>query len=119
MFEENLDKDTSDGPDLLGMSIKFVLAADSRESASVARLQATDVVTQATEGASAFGSTPRTVGCTTSAVDTTTNVVTEGQTFENTWNVLLERMELLSKIVADIAQVSNNSSLDSLLLNNR
>ena len=119
MFEENLDKDTSDGPDLLGISIKFVLAANSRESASVARLQATDVVTQATEGASAFGSTPRTVGFTTSAVDTTTNVVTEGQTFANVWNVLLERMELLSKIVADIAEVFCIPRLDSLLLNDR
>ena len=119
MFEENLDKDTPDGPDLLGMSIKFVLAADSRESASVAGLQATDVVTQATEGASAFGSTPRTVGFTTSAVDTTTNVVTEGQTFANVWNVLLERMELLSKIVADIAEVFCIPRFDSLLLNDR
>ena len=101
------------------MTIKFVLAADSRESASVAGLQATDIVTQATEGVSAFGSMPRTVGFTTSAADTTTNVVTEGQTFENTWNVLLERMELLSKIVADIAEVCCIPRLDSLLLNDR
>ena len=119
MFEESLDKDTSDVSDLSGMSIKFVLAADSRESVSVAGLQATDVVTQATEGISAFSPTPRTVGFTTSAVDATTNVVSEVQTFANTWSVLSERMELLRKIVADIAQVSNNSSLDSLLLNNR
>ena len=119
MFEENLDKDTSDGSDLSGMSIKFVLATDSRESASVAGLRATDVVTQATEGASVFGPTPRTVGFTTSAVDTTTTVVTEGQTFANTWNVLLERMELLSKIVADIAEVFGTPRLDSLLLNDR
>ena len=119
MFEENLDKDTSDGTDLSGMSIKFVLATDLRESASVAGLQAADIVTQATEGASAFGSMPRTVGFTTSVVDTTTNVVTEGQTFENTWNVLLERMELLSKIVADVAEVFGIPRLDSLLLNDR
>ena len=119
MFEENLGEDTSDGSDLSGMTIKFVLAADSGESASVAELQATDVVTQATERGNAFGPTPRTVGFTTSAADTTTNVVTEVQAFANTWNVLLERMELLSKIVADIAQVSNISSLDSLLLNDR
>ena len=113
MFEENLDKDTSDGSDLSGMTIKFVFAADSRESTSVAELQATDVVALATERISAFGPTPRTVGFTTSAVDTTTNSVTEVQAFANMWNVLLERMELLSKIVADIAQVSNISSIDS------
>ena len=101
------------------MTIKFVLAADSRESASVAGLQATDIVAPATEGISAFGPMPQTVGFTTSAVGTTTDVVSEVQTFANMWSVLLERMELLSKIVADIAQVSNNSSLDSLLLNNR
>ena len=119
MFEEDLDKDTSDGPDPSGMTIKFVLAADSRESASVAELQATVVVAPATEGISAFGPTLRTVGFTTSAVDMTTNVVTEIQTFANTWNVLLERMELLSKIVADIAQVSDTPSLDLLFLNDR
>ena len=119
MFEENLGKDTSDGSDLSGMTIKFVLAADSCESASVAELQATDGVAPATEGIGAFGPMPQTVGFTTSAVNTTTNVATEVQTFANTWNVLLERMELLSKIVADIAQVSNNSSLDSLFLNDR
>ena len=117
MFEENLDKDTSDGSDLSGMTIKFVLAVDLGESTSVAELQATDVVTEATEGASAFGPTPHAVGFTTSAVDTTTNVVTEVQTFANTWDVLLERMELLSKIVADIAQVSNIPSLNLLCLN--
>ena len=116
MFEENLDKDTSDGSDLSEMSIKFVLAADLGESASVAGLQATDVATQGTEGVSAFGPTPRTVGFTTSAVDATTNVVTEVQTFANTWNVLLERMELLSKIVAGIPQVSSVPSLESLFL---
>ena len=117
MFEENLDKDASDGSDLSGMTIKFVLAVDSRESASMAELQATDIVAPTTEGISAFGPTPRAVGFTTSAVDTTTNVVTKVQTLANTWAVLLERMELLSKIVADIAQVSNIPSLDLLRLN--
>ena len=94
------------------MTIKFVLTANSGESASVAQFQATDVVTQVTEGVSAFCPTPRTAGFTTSAVDATTNAVTEVQTFANAWNVLLERMELLNKIVADIAQVSDISSLN-------
>ena len=112
MLEESLDKDTSDGTDLSGMTIKFVLAADSGESASVVELQATDVVTQVTEAVGAFVPTLRTVGFTTSAVDTTTHVTTEVQTFAQTWNVLLARMELLNKIVADIAQVSDIPSLD-------
>ena len=119
MFEENLGKDTSDGSDLSGMTIKFVLAVDSRESASMAEFQATDIIAPTTEGISAFGPTPQAVGFTTSAVDTTTNIVIEVQTFANTWNVLLERMELLSKIVADIAQVSSIPSLDSSFLNDR
>ena len=119
MFEENLGGDTSDGSDPPGMTIKFVLAVESRESASMAELQATDIVAPTTEGISAFGPTPQAVGFTTSAVDTTTNVITEVQIFANTWNVLLERMELLNKIVADVAQVSNSPSLDSLLLNDR
>ena len=119
MFEENLDKDASDTSDLSELSIKFVLAADSRESASVAGVQAADVFAQATEGVSAFGPMPRTVRFTTSAIGTATNVVTKAQTFANTWNVLLERMELLNRIVADITQVSNISSLDSSLLSDR
>ena len=119
VFEENLDKDTSDGSDLSGLTIKFVLATDSGESASVAQLQATDVVTQATEGMGASGPTSPTVGLITSAVDMTTHVVTEAQPFANTWNVLLERMELLNKIVAGIAQVYDNAGLDSLFLNGR
>ena len=119
MFEENLDRDTSDGPDLSGMTIKFVLAVDSRESASMAEFQATDIIAPTTEGISAFGPTPRAVGFTTSAVDTTTNVVTKVQTLANTWAVLLERMELLSKIVVDIAEVFGTPRLDPLLLNDR
>ena len=112
MFEENIDKDTSDGSDLSEMTIKFVLTADSGESASVAEFQATDVVTRVTERVSAFCPTPRTASFTTSAVDATTNAVTEVQTLANVWNVLLERTELLNKIVADIAQVSDIPSLD-------
>ena len=112
MLEESLDKDTSDGTDLSGITIKFVLAADLGESASVVELQATNVITQVTEAVGAFVPMLQTVGFTTSAVNMTTHVMTEVQTFVHMWNILLARMELLNKIIADIAQVSDIPSLD-------
>ena len=102
VFEENLGKDTIDGSDPSGMTIKFAV---SSESINADELQASDAVTKANEGVSALGSTPPVVGPMNSAVDTATNVVTRVQTFENTWGVLLQRMKLFNKIVAGIAQV--------------
>ena len=117
VLEEHVRNDASDGSELSGMTIKFALATDSREGVNAAKLQVTDAVTNATEGVSALGPTPRVVDTASSAVDTITNVVTEIQTFGNTWGVLLKRMELFNRIVADIAQVFHNPSLDSLFLN--
>ena len=47
-------------------------------------------------------------------VDTGTDVVTETQTLETTWGVLLQRMELFNKIVDGIAQVFGARWLGSL-----
>ena len=105
VFEENLGKDTSDGSDPSGMTIKFALAVEAREGVNADQLQASDAVTNANEGVSTLGSTPPVAGLMNSAVDTATNVVTEVQTFENTWGVLLQRMKLFNKIVAGIAEV--------------
>ena len=107
------------GANLSGMTIKFALATDSREGINAAKLQVTDAVNKATEGASALGPTPRVVDTASSAVDTITNVVTEIQAFGNTWGILLERMELFNKIVAGIAEVFDSPILDSLSLNAR
>lgn len=107
VLEEPLDKDTSDGQmDSSGVKIKFALTAETRGGIDADELQATDAVNRATEVLGALGATPQTVGLVNSAVNAGTNVVTEVQTFENTWGVLLQRMASFNKTVAGIAQVS-------------
>ena len=105
VFEENLGRNTSDRSGLSGTTLKFTLTIESPEGGNADELQAADAVAQATKGVSAVSSIPRSVDLASSAVDTVTNVVAEVQTFDNTWGVLLERMELFNKIVTDIAQV--------------
>ena len=112
MLEEPLRKATSDGSVLSGITIKF--SAQLREGANADELQATNAVTKATERVSALGSTPPVVGLLGSAVGTGTNVVTEVQTFETTWGVLLKRMELFNEIVAGVAAVFGILRHDSL-----
>ena len=103
------------GSDLSGITIKFALAAESLGDANADERQATHAVTRAT-GVNPLSSTPAAVGLLSSAVDTGTNVVTELQTFETTWGVLLRRMELFNKIVDGIAQVFDVQCLDSLMV---
>ena len=109
----HVGKDTPDGSDLSGMTIKFALTAEPRGDVNADERQATDAVTRVT-GVNPLSSTPAAVGLLSSAVDTGTNVVTEVQTFESTWGVLLQRMELFNKIVDGIAQVFGDRCLDSL-----
>ena len=117
VFEENLGGNTSGRSGLSGTVLKFTLTAESPERGNASDLQGADAVAQATEGVSVVGPIPRFVDLTNSAVDTTTNVVTEVQTFDNTWGVLLARMELFNRIVADIAQVLGIRCPVSLCLN--
>ena len=105
MLELTLGTGTSDGPERLGITIKFALAAESRGDVDANKLQATDAVKKATEAISAFRPTPQIVGQVDSAIGTATKVSTELQTFEDTWNVLLKRMALFNKIVGGIAEV--------------
>ena len=100
VFEETLRRDASDGSDLSGITIKFALVA----------------VTKATEAVGALGPTPAVVDGLISVVDTGTNAVAKVQTFENTWGVLLQRMELFNKIVTEIAQVFGTQCLDSIMI---
>ena len=100
------------GSDLSGITIKFALAAESLGDANADERQATDAVTRAT-GVNPLSSTPAAVGLLSSAVDTGTNVVTELQTFETTWGVLLQKMELFNRIVDGVAQVFGVRCLDS------
>ena len=98
--------EASDAPDHPGFTIKFVLAVEARGNVNANELQATDAVNQAKEALSALRPTPQIVGQVDSAIGSATQVVTELQTFENTWNVLLKRMDLFNKIVAGVAEVS-------------
>ena len=105
----------TDRPDLSGITIKFALAAEPRGNTNADERQATDAVTRVT-GVNPLSSTPAAVGLLSSAVDTGTNVVTELQTFETTWGVLLQRMELFNKIVDGFAQVFGVQCLHSLMV---
>ena len=93
-------------PERLGITIKFALAVEARGDVDANELQATDAIKRATEVISALRPTPQIVGKVDSAIGAGTQVATELQTFENTWNVLLKRMDLFNKIVAGIAEVS-------------
>ena len=112
VLEDTLRKDTPDGADASGITIKFALAGEPRGNVDGDERQAADAVSRAT-AVNLLSSTPATVGLLSSTVDTGTNVVTEVQTFETTWGVLLQRMELLNKIVDGIAQVFGPQCLDS------
>ena len=100
--------------DLPGITIKFAMAAEPRADIDADERQATDAVVRATEAVSPLSSTPAAIGFLNSAVDASTNVVTEVQTFGTTWGVLLQRMELFNRIVTDIAQVFHAQCLDHL-----
>jgi hypothetical protein len=89
-----------------GITIKFALTAEPRGVANANELQATEAAKKATGAVSALRPTPQIVGQVDSAIGTSTKVATELQTFENTWNVLLKRMDSFNKIVAGIAEVS-------------
>ena len=93
MLEVPLSGGTSDPPEHSGIMIR-----QARGDVDANQLQVTDAVTQATA--------PQIVGNVVSAIGTGTQVATELQTFENTWNILLKRMGLFSKIVGGIAEVS-------------
>ena len=93
VLEVPLGGGTSDPPERSGITIK-----QARGDVDANELQVTEAVTQATA--------PQIVGNVLSAIGTGTQVITELQTFESTWNVLLKMMDLFNKIVAGIAEVS-------------
>ena len=117
VFEENLGGSTSDRSGRSGTTLKFTLTVESPERGSADDLQAADAVAKAAEGVRAVGPMSRYLALMRSAVGTITNGATQVQTFDNTWGVLLERMELFNRIVADIAQVLGIRRLVSLSLN--
>ena len=104
VLETTIGPDPSDEPDLSGNTIMFALTADPRTEVDSDERQAVGAITMATEMATTLRAPP-VVGPLNSAVDAATNVAVELQTFETTWGVLLRRVELFNKIVADVAQV--------------
>ncbi|KAI9460413.1 hypothetical protein HD554DRAFT_2316824, partial [Boletus coccyginus] len=111
VFEVDLRKDTSDGSDLSGITIKFALAAEPRTDVNTDERQVSDAVAAATAAVNPLGLTPPVVGLLNSTVDISTHISTGMQTFETTWGVLLQRIELFNEIVADIAQIHPYASL--------
>jgi len=104
-------RDTSDKSDLPGLTIEFAMAAEPHADIGADERQATDAVVRAIEAVNPLSSTPA-IELLTSAVDASTNVITEVQTFETTWGVLLQRVELFNRIVTDIAKVFHAQCLD-------
>ena len=111
VLEDMLCKDTSDHSDHSGITIKFALAAAPCGDVHADERQAMDAITKATDAINPLPSTPTSVEIVGSTVDTGTSVVTEVQTFENTWAVLLRRLGLFNKIVTGVAQIHPYTSL--------
>ena len=108
--------DSADGSDRFKFALKFTLVAPPSEDVNAEELQAADAIATASQAIVPLGATPAVVGVLNSAVDTSQKVVSEIQTFDNTWGVLLKRIELFNKIVTDIAQVFGAQCLDFFLV---
>lgn len=106
VLEHPLRRDTSDGSNQSEITIKFALAAQPRGDVKADERQATDAIAEASQAVlPPLGSASAAVGLFASAVSISTNVATVIQTFDNTWGLLMKRMELFNRIVAGIAQV--------------
>ncbi|KAG9308973.1 hypothetical protein JVU11DRAFT_11275 [Chiua virens] len=108
VFEQTLGKDASDASDLSGITIEFMFIADLPEAVDADQLQA---VTWAAEAVASLTGTPAVVSPFSSGVDTTTKVVAEVQTLENTWGVLLDRVKVFNDIASKIVQIHPYASL--------
>ena len=107
VLEVPLGGGTPDPSEHSGITIKFMLAVKAHGDVNANELQVTDAVNRATEAISALSPTPQIVGQVDSAIGTGTKVATELQTFENAWDVLLNRMDLFDQIMAGVAEVSS------------
>jgi hypothetical protein len=105
VFEDLLRMDASDAADLSGFTIKFALVVEQLRTVNADDRQAADAVTRATDMIPDLASTPTAVGLLGSAVDAGTHAANQIQTFETTWNDLLDKMKLFNTIVAGITEV--------------
>ncbi|KAG6373795.1 hypothetical protein JVT61DRAFT_5940 [Boletus reticuloceps] len=117
VLEDTLHKDTSSLSDLSEITIKFALAAEPCKDVNADERQAMDAQARTIETVKLLRSTPAAVNLLSSAVDTGTQVATEAQTLENTrtfkstWDVLLQRIELIDKIITGIAEIHPYASM--------
>ncbi|KAN0081238.1 Quinonprotein alcohol dehydrogenase-like superfamily [Tylopilus felleus] len=113
VLEDQLRNNAAHEPDLPGITIKFALVVEPRGNVDADDRQATHAVTAATDGVIPLSTTPAAVGLLSSAVNTGTSIATDVQAVETThvWAVLMERIELLDKIVSGIAEIHPYTSL--------
>lgn len=113
VVEETLEISASDGFDL-GITIKFSFSvvAEPSKNVSAAELQAAHAVDKATEMVNRLGSTPQAVDLMSSGVDAGSSFVTQAQKANSTLGILLQRMALFNKIVADVVAVFVTHPLD-------
>ncbi|KAG9308963.1 hypothetical protein JVU11DRAFT_11265 [Chiua virens] len=105
VFEQTLLKDTSGGPDISGITIKFALIVSFPEGAGGRQLQATDHVARPAELLAGAIPTPVAIPFIDSTVDAGTIILPKVRTSKDAWDVLLERVELLNKIVVNTEEV--------------
>ncbi|KAG9310836.1 hypothetical protein JVU11DRAFT_8689 [Chiua virens] len=106
VLEELLGKDISE------ITIKLTFTVEPHAGSSADELQATNAINRAIETTGALGGPiSQVAGLAGSTTNTAANVVTELLSFENTWGILLQRMELFNKIVSGIAEVHPYTSL--------
>ncbi|KAF8124297.1 hypothetical protein EV363DRAFT_1540661 [Boletus edulis] len=110
VLETTLHKNTPDGPDPLGIVIKFTFTAEPHEEANVDDRQATDAITLAESTVSSHGS-PAIVDILDSAVNVDTDIMATIQMHEITLGALLQRMEIFKRIVDGIAEIHPYASL--------
>jgi hypothetical protein len=94
-----------DGSGHSGFTIKFTVSSDKHGDVNADERQAADPVTRATEAVEAFVLAPAVAGVLSMAVDIGPRVATGLMTSDQMFGVLLQRIDLFDKIIANIAQV--------------
>ena len=102
VLEVALGKASSDGPDPLDITLRFALAVDQCDAVGA-------VVPVGPQGAEipSMSKTEKTLRSlpSTAAVDTGARVLPVVQTSENTWSLLLQRINVLKDLVSCITEV--------------
>ncbi|KAG9311660.1 hypothetical protein JVU11DRAFT_7895 [Chiua virens] len=111
VIKRTLGAIASSGSDLSGPTIKFALAVKLSERSNANELQARDALATAIKMVTPLSSMPGAVDLVTSMVQSGPAVMTQLQSFETTWDVLLKRLKLFDTIVTKIAEIHPYVSL--------